>query len=103
MVYVLQRKGNIRNSFFIGHGSHCSGNPRGIYFIEMGFTRFPPANRLELESLGKEKEEEMISLVIGLFIGAFIGFFLAAIIARGKSAESSTPHPHPPLTKVNHP
>jgi hypothetical protein len=45
----------------------------------------------------------MISLVIGLFIGAFVGFFLAAIIARGKSAESSTPHPQSPLSKVNQP
>jgi len=43
----------------------------------------------------------MISLVIGLFIGALIGFFLAAIIVRGKSAESSTPHPEVPITKVN--
>ena len=45
----------------------------------------------------------MVSLVIGLFIGAFIGFFLAAIIARGKSAESSIPQPQTPLTKVTHP
>jgi hypothetical protein len=42
----------------------------------------------------------MISLVIGLFIGAFIGFFLAAIIVRGKSAESNIPHPQAPMTKV---
>jgi Na+/proline symporter len=71
--------------------------------ISIGFTRFPPANQLELESPRKEKEEYMISLVIGLFIGAFIGFFLAAIIARGRSAESITPQPQTPLTKVTHP
>jgi hypothetical protein len=70
--------------------------------ISIGFNRFLSSNQPELESLRK-REGEMISLVIGLFIGAFIGFFLAAIIARGKSAESITPQPQIPLTKVTHP